>query len=255
MSRILATYNLKGGVGKTSLAVNLAYLATRDGARTLLWDLDPQGGTTFLLRVKPKVKGGGRKLVRGKSDPDAAIKGTDQEGLDLLPADFSYRHLDLALDESKRPGRRLARVLAPLAREYDEIVLDCPPSVSLVSEAVFQAADVLLVPVIPGPLSARTVEQVTALVADQPEPRPDVLVCFSMVDGRKRLHREIMGDMTGRAGVLATAIPAASDVEKMGAHRAPIAAFAPRSRAARAYEALWRELQEHLAVRGTGASR
>jgi chromosome partitioning protein len=60
MSRVLATYNIKGGVGKTSAAVNLAYLAARDGARTLLWDLDPQGASTYLFRVKPKVKGGGR---------------------------------------------------------------------------------------------------------------------------------------------------------------------------------------------------
>ena len=98
MSRVLATYNIKGGVGKTSAAVNLAYLAARGGARTLLWDLDPQGGSTYLLRVKPKVRGGGRKLVRGKSAIDALIKGTDYDGLDLLPADFSYRHMDLALD-------------------------------------------------------------------------------------------------------------------------------------------------------------
>ncbi|MGI9081061.1 MAG: ParA family protein, partial [Thermoleophilaceae bacterium] len=119
MSRILATYNIKGGVGKTSAAVNLAYLAARDGARTLLWDLDPQGASTYLFRVKPKVKGGGRKLIRGKSEVEAMIKGTDHEGLDLLPADFSYRHMDLALDSTKRPTRRLARVLEPLADEYE----------------------------------------------------------------------------------------------------------------------------------------
>ena len=58
MSRVLATYNIKGGVGKTSAAVNLAFLAARDGAPTLLWDLDPQGGSTYLFRVKPKVRGG-----------------------------------------------------------------------------------------------------------------------------------------------------------------------------------------------------
>ena len=98
MTSVLATYNIKGGVGKTSAAVNLAYLAANDGARTLLWDLDPQGGSTYLFRVKPKVRGGVRRLVRGKSDVDSLIKGTDHVGLDLLPADFSYRHMDLALD-------------------------------------------------------------------------------------------------------------------------------------------------------------
>jgi chromosome partitioning protein len=246
MSRVLASYNIKGGVGKTSAAVNLAYLASREGARSLLWDLDPQGGTTFLLRVKPKVKGGGRKLVRGQSDPDALIKGTDHEGLDLLPADFSYRHMDLALDGTKKPTQRLARVLAPLALEYDYVFLDCPPSVSLVSESVFEAADALLVPVVPGPLSARTLQQLIELVDDQGKRRPDVLAFFSMVDGRKRLHKEIMEELAGRDGVLASAIPAASVVERMGAEREPIATFAPRSRAAAAYEALWAEVRDRL---------
>src|SRR3954452_22891973 len=115
MARGLGTYNIKGGGGKTSASVSLACLPARDGARTLLWDLDPQGGSTYLLRVKPKVKGGGRKLVRGKSELDSLVKGTDFDGLDLLPADSSYRPMDLALDTSKRPTRRLSRLLAPLA--------------------------------------------------------------------------------------------------------------------------------------------
>jgi chromosome partitioning protein len=247
MSRVLATYNIKGGVGKTSAAVNLAYLAARDGARTLLWDLDPQGGSTYLLRVKPRVKGGGGKLVRGKSDVDALIKGTDHERLDLLPADFSYRHMDLALDATKRPTRRLAKVLAPLANEYDYVFLDCPPSISLVSESVFEAADALLVPLIPATLSSRTFEQLENLVAGQGRRGPRVLGFFSMVDGRKRLHREVMESLSdGHPSVLETAIPAASDVERMGLHRDAIALFAPRSRAARAYEALWREVHARL---------
>jgi chromosome partitioning protein len=245
MSRVLGTYNIKGGVGKTSAAVNLAYLAARDGARTLLWDLDPQGASTYLLRVKPRVKGGARKLVRGKSDVDALIKGTDHDRLDLLPADFSYRHMDLALDATKRPTRRLARVLAPLAGEYDYIFLDCPPSISLVSESVFEAADALLVPLIPATLSSRTFEQLQALVDGQAD-GPQVLAFFSMVDGRKRLHRDVMERLAERREVLRVAIPAAADVERMGVHRTVIAQFAPRSRAAVAYEELWREVRERL---------
>jgi chromosome partitioning protein len=240
---VLATYNIKGGVGKTSAAVNLAYLAALGGARTLLWDLDPQGASTYLLRVKPKIRGGGRRLVRGKSDVDALIKGTDHDRLDLLPADFSYRHMDLALDATKRPTRRLARLLAPLAGDYDYVFLDCPPSISLVSESVFEAADALLVPLIPATLSSRTFEQLYDLV----DGGPQVLAFFSMVDGRKRLHREIMDGLAANTAVLRTVIPAASDVERMGQHRAPIALFAPRGRAARSYEALWAELVERLA--------
>ena len=240
MTRVLATYNIKGGVGKTSAAVNLAYLAARDGARTLLWDLDPQGASTFLFRVKPRVKGGGRKLVRGKSDVDGLIKGTDHERLDLLPADFSYRHMDLALDETKKPTQRLARVLAPLAGEYDYIFLDCPPSISLVSESGFEAADALLVPLVPATLSSRTFDQLRAVVAGGPQ----VLAFFSLVDGRRRMHREVMERLIAEhPGVLGAAIPAAADVERMGLHRTVIADFAPRSRAAKAYEALWAEVR------------
>jgi chromosome partitioning protein len=245
VTRVLATYNGKGGVGKTSAAVNLAYLAAREGARCLIWDLDPQGATTYLLRVKPRIKGGGSKLVRGKSDPTRLIKGTDHDGLDLLPADFSYRHMDLALDATKRPTRRLARLLAPLAGEYDYVVLDCPPSVSLVSESVIEAADALLVPIIPAPLSSRTFEQLAEFVSEQRND-PLVLGFFSMVDGRKRLHREVMQDLAAHPGVLTAAIPAASDVERMGLLRAPVTEFAPRGRAALAYQALWREVRERL---------
>ena len=107
MTRVVALYNIKGGVGKTSACVNLAWLAADAGARVLLWDLDPQGAATYLLRIQPKVKGGARKLVHGKSDPGSLLKGTDHERLDLLPGDFSYRNMDLTLDETRRPTKGL----------------------------------------------------------------------------------------------------------------------------------------------------
>jgi chromosome partitioning protein len=246
MTMVLATYNIKGGVGKTSAAVNLAYLASREGARTLLWDLDPQGASTYLFRVRPKVKGGGRKLVRLKSDTARLIKGTDHEGLDLLPSDFSYRHMDLALERFKRPTRRLVRVLEPLRGDYDYVFLDCPPSISLVSESVFEAADVLLVPVIPATLSSRTLEQLEMLVNGDPA----VLAFFSMVDARKRMHREVMERLRAEHdSVLGAAIPASAEVERMGVKRDAIGVFAPRGRAAAAYEALWREVRERVSLR------
>ena len=249
MTSVVATYNIKGGVGKTSAAVNLSYLASRDGQRTLLWDLDPQGGSTFLFRVKPKVRGGGDKLVRLKSDVEKLIKGTDHPGLDLLPADFSYRHMDLALDRFKRPTRRLARVLKPLQDEYEWVFLDCPPSISLVSESVFEAANVILVPIVPATLSSRTIEQLDAVVADahQGKRGVQVLAFFSMVDRRKKLHHEVMERLRAeRRDVLEAAIPASAEVERMGVKRDAIPAFAPRGRAAAAYEALWTEVRQRL---------
>lgn len=250
MSKVLATYNIKGGVGKTSAAVNLAYLAARGGLRTLLWDLDPQAAATYLFRVKPKVRGGGGKLVRLKSDVDDLIKGTDHPGLDLLPADFSYRHMDLALDNFKHPTRRLARVLEPLAGEYDYVFLDCPPSISLVSESVFEAADALLVPVIPATLSSRTLQQLGDVVGGGHAGRPQLLAFFSMVDKRKKLHRELVERLRAeRADVLEAEIPSSAEVERMGAHRNVLYAFAPRGRAAAAYQALWAEVRATLGDR------
>ncbi len=245
--RVLATYSIKGGVGKTATAVNLAYLAARAGLSTLVWDLDPQGSATWLFRIRAKVKGGGRALVRGTRLADGAIKGTDFESLDVLPADFSYRHLDLDLDEAGKPRRRLARVLAPVADDYDLVVLDCPPGISLVSESIFAAADALLVPLVPTTLSLRTLDQLRAFVTGNDDVgRLAVLPFFSMVDRRKRLHRDVIESLVGpRHGMLAAAVPTSSDVERMGVHRAPVPVFAPRSRATAAFEALWSEVSMH----------
>ncbi|MGD9019034.1 MAG: AAA family ATPase, partial [Desulfuromonadales bacterium] len=179
--KILATYNIKGGVGKTASAVNLAWMAARDGIPTLVWDLDPQAAATYYFRIKPKIKGGGRGLVNGEHALEDLIKGTDFEGLDLLPADFSYRHLDLLLDEKKKPTRQLRKLLKPLGAEYGCIILDCPPSISLVSEAVFRAADALLVPVIPTTLSLLTLQQLVKFREDQDISSLHILPFFSMV--------------------------------------------------------------------------
>ena len=158
--KVFACYNIKGGVGKTATTVNLAYLASQEGARTLIWDLDPQGAASFYLRIKPKIKGGTKALVKQKKEMDEFIKGSDYENLDLLPADFSYRNMDLILEDSKKPLRRLRKILKPLADEYDLLFLDCPPSISLVSENVFNAAHALLIPPIPTVLSLRTLQQI-----------------------------------------------------------------------------------------------
>jgi cellulose biosynthesis protein BcsQ len=249
MATILATYNIKGGVGKTSAAVNLAYLAARDGHRTLLWDLDPQAASTFLFRVRPKVEGGSDDLINRRTPVLAQIKATDHERLDLLPADFSYRHMDLALDAFKRPTRRLAKVLEPLEDEYDYIFLDCPPSISLVSESVFEAADALLVPIIPATLSSRTFEQLNALAGGQDGSGGiRVFAFFSMVEVRKSLHRTVMARLRAMHHVtmLGAAIPASDDVERMGEERDPVAAYAPGSLAAMSYEALWWDVRRRL---------
>ncbi len=243
--KVIATYNIKGGVGKTTAAVNLGYLAAQDGFRTLLWDLDPQAAATYMFRVRPRVKGGGQALIRGTRSLDDAIKGTDFDRLDLLPGDFTYRNMDLLLDRAKNPVRRLSRLLGPLAADYDVVLLDCPPSVSLVSENVLHAAGLILVPLIPATLSLRTLDQLTDFVAGFDGSRPDLLAFFSMVDRRKRIHREIAERLPReRADIAATAIPALAVIERMAVERSPVPAFAPHSPAARGYRELWEEVRK-----------
>lgn len=245
--RVLATYSIKGGVGKTATAVNLGFLAARSGTRTLVWDLDPQGAASFYFRVKPKVKGGSRQMVRGDMDLDSRIKATDFPGLDLLPSDFSYRHLDLELDRTNKPVKRIARLLAPLAAHYELLIIDCAPSISLVSESVFRAADVLLVPTIPTPLSLRTLLQLLQSLEKVKSRSLGVFPFFCLVDRRKALHRRASGlaaDLS--VPFLTTQIPYSSIVEQMGAYRAPLHTYAPRSAPALAYESLWKEIGEWL---------
>ncbi|MDR0359801.1 MAG: ParA family protein [bacterium] len=243
--KTLATYNIKGGVGKTSAAVNLAYLAAAGGRRTLLWDLDPQGAATYLYRVRPRVKGGGKGLVRGKRPLEDVVAPTTVDRVHLVPSDFTYRNLDLALDGAKRSTQRISKLLEPLVADYDLVVLDCPPSISLVSENVLHAADGVLVPLIPTTLSVRTLDQLSTFIEELDGKRPRVLGFFSMVDRRKRLHRDIVERLPAeRSDIAATTIPALSVIEQMTVKRAPVPAFAPRSDATRRYRELWEEVVE-----------
>lgn len=239
---VLALYNAKGGVGKTASAVNFAYLAAEEGRRTLLWDLDPQAAATYYYGIRPRIKGGAKKLAKGKTDLETAIQGTAYQNLSVLPADISERNLDLILDDLKKSRKRLRAVVRRLADEFDMVILDCPPGMSLVSENVFAAADWVLLPLIPSVLSRRSYDQVveyfTAMELD-----PGIIVpFFTLVDRRKKLHAEIVE--ASQPARIDAYIPYASTVEKMGERQAPVFAYANSSKAAKAYRAVWRQIRE-----------
>ena len=245
--KILATYSIKGGVGKTAAAVNLAYLAACEGFHTLLWDLDPQGAASYYFRIKPKVKGGTRGLLDRTKSLDDVIKETNFVGLDMIPADFSYRHMDLKLNDARKPVKQLRKLMKPLRKEYDFLFLDCAPSISLVSENIFYAADALLVPLIPTTLSLRTYQQLLRYFNKSPEAHVTFLPFFSMVDCRKRLHRETMKSVINeQEGVLKTVIPYSSQVELMGVRQAPLESYDQHSVPALAFEKLWEEIKTRI---------
>jgi cellulose biosynthesis protein BcsQ len=244
---IIAVYNIKGGVGKTTTAVNLAYRSAADGWPTLLWDLDPQGAATYVMRREPYVDGGSKDLIRGDSDVEALVTDTDHPKLDILPADFSYRRMDVHLHQRKNPATRLLKLMRPLQERYACLILDCAPGVSLVSENVMHAADALVVPLLPSPLSVRTLEQLFEFVARKNWTDLKVLPFFSMVDRRKSLHRETIDSLRGRFPIiLATEVPYGSDFERITLRRAPVESYAPASAAAEVYRALWREIDGRL---------
>jgi chromosome partitioning protein len=240
--KIIALYNIKGGVGKTAAAVNLAYLASCEGARVLLFDLDPQSATTFYFRIKPRLKKGIKNLVKNVHSVDKRIKGTDYDNLDLLPADASMRKLDLLLERSKKATRKLAQLLKPLKAQYDYIFLDCPPNITLVSENVFYAADYLLIPVIPTTLSVRTFEQILHFFSTHKMSNKKVIPFFSMVEKRKKMHAQCLQTVREKyPSFLETYIPYRSEIEQMGIHRRPLVVKRNKSTARLAYQSLWNE--------------
>jgi cellulose biosynthesis protein BcsQ len=240
----ISLYNLKGGVGKTASSVNLSYLSAKNGYRTLLWDIDPQGSASFYFQGKLKLKGGIRKLLGPEGDIRDAILPTDYNNLDLISADISAKSMDILIVEFGRSKKKLKNMLSDLSKDYDFIFIDCPPGLSALSENVFQASSIVLMPIIPTTLSIRTYHMVKDYFKEKDLDLSKLMCFFTMVDLRKNMHHEIMDELFKDKRFFENYIPYLSDVEKMGTHQAPIEEFARSSYAARCYSDLWDEIKE-----------
>ena len=240
MARIIAVYSMKGGVGKTTIAANLAYAsATTSGHKTLLWDIDAQGAASFLY-AQERPGGKAKRLFSRDIEPSQLIAPTRWPGLDLLAADLTLRHLDQTLSEAEKPNR-LRKLLQSLPAKYDRIILDCPPGLGEISDQVFRAADLIVVPVLPTPLALRSLTMVEEHLTRNHTRQPILLPVLSMVDRRKAMHREFVA-----AHCDWPVIPQASIVERMALERAPLASYAASSPAAKAFGALWLAVEAEL---------
>lgn len=236
---VLTVFSIKGGVGKTTLATELAWRWARGGAQpTLLWDLDAQGGSSFLARVPEPQRHRAAAIFQRDGRPREAVVPTSQSGLSLIPADPSLRQLPLLLP--RLGPRRLQQMACLLRSDYPRIILDCPAGLSPVSEQALVAADLIVVPLPPSPLSLRALEQLRLELRRLCHTPPPIQPVLSMFAARRPLHREL------RRGDAADwpAIPLAAQLEQVAVRRAPVFSFAGGSVPDRALHRLWRDLEE-----------
>ena len=253
--RVITLASAKGGVGKTTAAVGFAHLAAEEGGRVLLWDLDPQAAATHVLRIGRRAPGGARRLVGRRRAIEDAIVTSNVEGVDVVPADFSLRYLDLELERVGRPWRRIRRAVQVVSDRYDYVVLDCPPGIGLTVESALCATDVLVIPIVPTALPRRGYELLTAYVAAEKRlKRTKVYGFVSMVDGHKPEQRAVAEELVSSDNaILRPSIPLSVAAERMVNARAPVTLTEPHSPAAVAYRALWADLCARIAADDSAA--
>jgi cellulose biosynthesis protein BcsQ len=239
--RIIAVTNIKGGVGKTTTAVNLAFLSAAGGDRTVLWDLDPQGAAGWILHAD------GKTAASPTSDHESCgVVPTPYANLGVIPA----AQANGSASEVAAAGNaaiRLLQMRRALAEHCDTLFMDCPPGISLLSSSVLRGADALIVPLVPTPLAVRMLDELVEFVAREGWTDLTLLPMFSMVDWRKVLHYETARAMRMRfPQMLPMGIPYSSDVERVTLRRAPLNAFAPKSDVGLLYASLSAEVQRRV---------
>ncbi|MXO59024.1 AAA family ATPase [Altererythrobacter salegens] len=242
---VIAVYSVKGGVGKTTLAVDFAWrCASVSGHRTQIWDLDPQGGSGYLLDKEPPSRARAISVFGNDGKPRKLITASRYPNLDMLPGDISLCEMPVQLVRIVA-RKRISKICRSLSSDYDRIIRDCPPMMNEVSNQIIRAADVIVLPLPPSPLSARAMAQVRAELARH-DRHPPVLPVLSMYDTRRRLHREAREGFAQGWPV----IPASTWGEQAAARRAPVPTFANWSDTSKGMERLWTAVERKLEEMG-----
>jgi len=238
----IAFYNMKGGVGKTTTAVNMAYLAAEAKKNTVLWDWDPQGAASWYLGAEQHVKKAIKLLNKGQPIGEFEVNSPHRR-LTLIPSDLSLRNADALLSEHPNARKFVRKMVAPLGENTSILIFDCPPSLSPVVEHLLSGVDLVLVPMIPNPLSLRAAEQILDFFANKKRAPKRVVGFFNMVDMRRKLHIETLAKASDLPlPMLKTYVPMDSQAEAMATRKAPLVSYAQSGRAASAYRLMWREV-------------
>ena len=247
---IIACYSLKGGVGKTTTAINLAYLSAQEGNPTLLWDLDLQGSASLILSTAPLYQKSHKVLTQKKNKLNKQIQTTPFQKLDLLPADFSLHKITKKLYQEEKSDVSIAPLVKRLRKKYQTLIIDCPSGFDPLTQKIYNITDVVLTPVIPSPLSFETLDTLKKqLKKDRKDDNLLLFPFFSMVDRRRKLHKSVLSlHQNGKRGFLNTTIPYSSKAEQMVVNHAPLPSFDSHSQATKGYKSLWNEIKENIGM-------
>ena len=248
MAKIIAIANQKGGVGKTTTAVNLSAAIAQAGKSVLMVDLDPQGNTTSGFGRRVGERNSVYDAMMGRSSLRQCVQATDLKKLFLAGSDIRLAGAEVELVSVKEREFYLKKLLGPAREDYDFIFVDCPPSLSLLTLNALAAADSVLVPI---QCEYYALEGVTSLmntvnrVKHTFNPHLEIEgILLTMLDGRTNLGLQVVDQVKKhfRKQVFATTIPRNVRLGEAPSHGQPICLYDPRSSGAMAYDALAKEV-------------